>query len=131
MAQKKTLLKTISDMLITAPASGMVTTLYFRQGEVVPPFGNIMEVIDTRSLDIDVYISEAMLSKVKAGQKAVVSTESGQKFEGVVIRINNKAEFTPKTIQTKDERANLVYAIKIAVKNDGLLKIGMYGEVKF
>jgi HlyD family secretion protein len=69
------------------------------------------------------------------GQQVAVFIDSGaknyRKLSGVITWISDKAEFTPKTIQTKDERANLVYAIKIKVKNDGYLKLGMYGEVKF
>ncbi len=66
-------------------------------------------------------------------QRFLVDAEEGnmKTYEGTISWINSKAEFTPKTIQTKDERANLVYAIKVSVKNDGLLKIGMYGEVRF
>ena len=65
--------------------------------------------------------------------KVIVDDTAGKSkdYEGVIEWISDKAEFTPKTIQTKDERANLVYAIKIRVKNDGYLKIGMYGEVAF
>ncbi|MEP6683750.1 MAG: HlyD family secretion protein, partial [Parafilimonas sp.] len=74
------------------------------------------------------------LSTVKLNQMVKVFIDSGasnyRQYTGPIIWISDKAEFTPKTIQTKDERANLVYAIKIKVKNDGYLKIGMYGEVK-
>ena len=79
------------------------------------------------------YISDPNRA-VKLNQKVTVSTDDGKgglkATEGTVIWISDKAEFTPKTIQTKDERANLVYAIKVSVKNEGAYKIGMYGEVK-
>jgi HlyD family secretion protein len=72
---------------------------------------------------------------LKIGQKVTVFADYEDKgkreYEGTITWISDKSEFTPKTIQTRDERANLVYAIKIAVKNDGLIKIGMYGDVKF
>jgi HlyD family secretion protein len=81
------------------------------------------------------YVTGNQLAQVKVNQKVSVSTDDGngglKTTEGIVTWISDKAEFTPKTIQTKDERANLVYAIKVNVKNDGAYKIGMYGEIKF
>ena len=81
------------------------------------------------------YITADQLTKIKIGQKVNVFSDFGEdnskQYAGTITWISNKAEFTPKTIQTRDERANLVYAVKIEVKNDGLLKIGMYGEVDF
>ena len=80
------------------------------------------------------YVSGNQLAQLKLNQKVTVSTDDGKggltATEGTITWISDKAEFTPKTIQTKDERANLVYAIKVSVKNDGTYKIGMYGEVK-
>ena len=79
------------------------------------------------------YISGDQLPNAKLGQKVNVFIESGEKkekaYSGTLTWIADKAEFTPKTIQTRDERTQLVYAVKIKVKNDGLIKIGMYGEV--
>jgi HlyD family secretion protein len=81
------------------------------------------------------YITGDQLQQVKIGQKVNVFTDDGKggykQTEGVISWINEKSEFTPKTIQTKNERANLVYAMKVNVKNDGYLKIGMYGEVSW
>ena len=81
------------------------------------------------------YINGDQLGQVKLDQEVKVYVDKGdgeqKELEGEIYWVSSKAEFTPKTIQTKDERANLVYAIKIRVKNDGYLKIGMYGEVKF
>ena len=80
-------------------------------------------------------IDEYDIPDIKLGQKVKVYADLGtadrKEYAGEVIWISDKAEFTPKTIQTRDERANLVYAIKIAVENDGLIKRGMYGDVKF
>jgi HlyD family secretion protein len=80
-----------------------------------------------------VYITADQLSYLRLGQEVRVFADSGRKdrreYSGVITWISDKAEFTPKTIQTRDERANLVYAMKVAVKNDGLIKIGMYGEI--
>ena len=81
------------------------------------------------------YITNDQLSQLKIGQKVKVACDFGtdkmKDYSGTVAWISSKAEFTPKTIETRDERANLVYAVKIDVKNDGILKIGMYGNVKF
>jgi HlyD family secretion protein len=86
-------------------------------------------------MELKAYITGDQFAKVKLGQKVNALVDDGtgkyRTYDGEVVWISNKAEFTPKTIQTKNERANLVYAIKIKVKNDGYLKIGMYGEVKF
>jgi HlyD family secretion protein len=80
------------------------------------------------------YISASQLTELKIGQQVKVYSDLGEKerreYAGVVSRISDKAEFTPKTIQTRDERANLVYAVKIAVQNDGYIKKGMYGELR-
>ena len=81
------------------------------------------------------YVTAPLLTRIKIGQKVKVYADDGEsgsrEYGGVVEWISDKAEFTPKTIQTRDERANLVYAIKVAVKNDGYIKRGMYGEVDF
>ena len=80
------------------------------------------------------YITADQLSQLKLGDKVKVFSDLGKddrrEYEGTITWISDKSEFTPKTIQTRDERANLVYATKIAVKNDGYIKIGMYGEMK-
>jgi len=86
-------------------------------------------------MNLRAYVTGAQLPQIKLGQPVTVLIDSGannyRKLPGTITWISDKAEFTPKTVQTKDERANLVYAMKIKVKNDGYLKIGMYGEVKF
>jgi HlyD family secretion protein len=132
VAQKKILLKKINDAIIISPATGKVTTLYYRQGEAMVPYANLLELIDTHSLEAKVYVPEAMLGKIKTGQPANVSTETGQKFPALIKYINNKAEFTPKTILTKDTRSAMVYAVKLEVANSqDILKDGMPIEVEF
>ena len=92
-------------------------------------------IADLTTITLRAYITGDQFAAIKLGQKVKVFADdpSGKRkeYQGTVSWINNKAEFTPKTIQTKDERANLVYAIKINVQNEGTLKIGMYGEVEF
>ena len=81
------------------------------------------------------YVTSAQLQHIKLGQKVKVFADYGdnqrKEYEGTISWISSRSEFTPKTILTDDERADLVYAVKIAIKNDGFVKIGMYGEVKF
>jgi HlyD family secretion protein len=95
----------------------------------------LYKIADMSTIILRAYITGDQLQQVKLDQKVKVYTDDGKggfkETEGVITWINDKAGFTPKTIQTKNERANLVYAIKVSVKNDGYLKIGMYGEVKF
>ncbi len=120
---------------ITSPINGTVLTKYAMAGEVTATGKALYKIADLSVITLRAYITDAQLSQLKLGQKVNVlvdSTASTYKtYPGVVYFIADKAEFTPKTIQTKDERANLVYAVKIHIKNDGYLKIGMYGEVQF
>lgn len=125
----------ISKSVISNPIAGTVLVKYAEQDEVTGPGKGLYKIADLSTIILRAYISGNQLSAVKLGQKVVVMVdnleESSKKYEGEIVWISDKAEFTPKTIQTKEERANLVYAVKIKVKNDGFLKIGMYGEVKF
>ena len=118
---------------IVNPVSGTVITKYAEQGEVTTAGKALYKIADLTSLNLRAYISGVQLSQVKLGQIVKVMIDDGAKkykeYSGSIIWISDKAEFTPKTIQTKEERASLVYAVKIKVKNDGYLKIGMYGEV--
>ena len=95
----------------------------------------LYKIANLDTLTLRAYITGSQLSAIKLGQKVQVLVDNGKKdykpYTGTISWISGKSEFTPKTIQTKDERADLVYAIKIRVKNDGYLKLGMYGEVKF
>lgn len=117
------------------PLNGVVLNTYAEAGEVVGAGKPLYKIADINTMILRVYVTGDQLSALKIGQMVKVyvdqDKESYKSYDGRIIAIANKAEFTPKTIQTKDERANLVYAIKVQVKNDGYLKIGMYGEVKF
>lgn len=120
---------------IINPISGTVLTKYVEQGEITSAGKALYKIADVSSLNLRTYITGLQLPAIKIGQTVKVFIDNGAKdykeYTGSIIWIADKAEFTPKTIQTKEERANLVYAIKVKVKNDGFLKIGMYGEVKF
>lgn len=120
---------------IVNPLTGTVLTKYAEQGEVTAAGKALYKIADLSTITLRAYITGIQLPQVKLGQTVTVLIDDGKdkyrEFPGTITWISDKAEFTPKTIQTKDERANLVYATKIKVKNDGSLKIGMYGEVKF
>ena len=120
---------------IVNPVSGTVITKYAEAGELTAAGKAIYKIADMKEMTLRAYISGDQFSQVKLNQPVKVFIDSGahayREITGTISWISDKAEFTPKTIQTKDERANLVYAIKIKVKNDGYLKIGMYGEVNF
>ncbi|MBF1538091.1 MAG: HlyD family efflux transporter periplasmic adaptor subunit, partial [Prevotella salivae] len=120
---------------ITSPISGIVLEKYAEQGEFVMTGKPLFKVADIQRLYLRAYITSQQLSKVKLGQRVTVFSDYGnnlrKSYQGVVSWISSQSEFTPKTILTNDERADLVYAIKVAVKNDGSIKIGMYGEVNF
>ncbi|WP_153797100.1 HlyD family secretion protein [Foetidibacter luteolus] len=120
---------------IVNPLSGTVLTKYAMQGEVTSAGKALYKIANLDTLTLRAYITGIQLPAVKLGQPVKVfidkSKSEYKEYPGKIVWVSDKAEFTPKTIQTKDERANLVYAIKIKVKNDGYLKIGMYGEVKF
>lgn len=120
---------------ITNPISGTVITKYAEAGEMTATGKALYKIADLSEMTLRAYVTGAQLPQIKLNQPVTVYIDQGAKaykeYPGVITWISDKAEFTPKTIQTKEERANLVYAIKIKVKNDGYLKIGMYGEVKF
>lgn len=120
---------------ITSPITGTVLAKYAEAGELTAMGTPLFKVADTEQMYLRAYITSEQLSQVKLGQKVTVFSDYGtdehKQYPGVVTWISDTSEFTPKTILTKNERANLVYAVKIAVHNDGLLKIGMYGGVKF
>jgi HlyD family secretion protein len=120
---------------IVNPVSGTVITTYAEAGEMAVVGKPLYKVADMRELILRAYVTGGQLPLIRTGQQVKVFTDKGpdayNEHLGTISWISSKAEFTPKTIQTKDERANLVYAIKVIVKNDGLLKIGMYGEIKF
>lgn len=119
---------------ITSPITGTVLAKYAEAGELTAMGTPLFKVADTEQMYLRAYITSEQLSQVKLGQKVTVFSDYGtdehKQYPGVVTWISDTSEFTPKTILTKNERANLVYAVKIAVHNDGLLKIGMYGGVE-
>ncbi|MGM9843465.1 MAG: HlyD family secretion protein [Muribaculaceae bacterium] len=121
--------------VITSPITGVILTKYAERGEYATAGRAIFKVGDVKRMKLRAYITADQLNSLKIGQKVTVFADSGTdgrtEYEGTVTWISDKAEFTPKTIQTRDERANLVYAVKIDVENDGLIKRGMYGDVKF
>ena len=117
------------------PVAGTVLTSYAEAGEMTAPGKALYKVADLTVMDLRAYISGDQFAQVKIGQTVKVFIDNGKddykEIPGTISWISDKAEFTPKTIQTKDERAHLVYATRIRVKNDGSVKVGMYGEVKF
>lgn len=120
---------------IVNPINGTVLTKYAEQNEMAATGKALYKIADLSTIILRVYISSNQLAQVKLNQKVKVHTDDGtggfKEDEGTITWINDKGEFTPKTIQTKDERANMVYAIKIRMPNNGVYKIGMYGEVSF
>lgn len=125
----------LSKCHIISPINGTVLSKYAEKGELATPGKALFKVADIENMFLRAYITSDQLSKIKIGQKVKVFADYGgenvKEFPGTVTWISNKSEFTPKGILTKDERANLVYAVKVAVKNSGDIKIGMYGEVSF
>lgn len=126
----------IDDMLkkhrIINPIDGTVLVKYAETNELAMQGKALYKIADLENMIFRAYITSNQLTKLKIGQDVKVYADFGEgtrEYKGKVEWISSKSEFTPKTIQTKDERANLVYAVKIAVKNDGFLKIGMYGQV--
>lgn len=125
----------LKNNIIESPISGMVLTKYMNEGEFAFTRKPIFKMANLDLMTLKIFITGDQLPQVKTGQQVKVYIDLGdgktKEFPGTIYWISSKAEFTPKTIQTKNERANLVYATKIHVKNDGFLKIGMYGDVKF
>ena len=132
-------IKVLDDQLrkckIINPITGIVLTRYALANEITAMGKPLYKIANIDTMTLRAYITGDQLSALKLGQVVKVFVDKGAKdyteLSGIVSWVSDKSEFTPKTIQTKDERANLVYAIKIKVKNEGLIKIGMYGEVKF
>ena len=120
---------------IVTPTKGTVLEKYVERGEFVTVGKPLFKIADTETVFLRAYVTSAQLKSIKLGQKVKVFADYGdqqkKEYEGTVAWISSRSEFTPKTILTDDERADLVYAVKIAVKNDGYIKIGMYGEVSF
>ena len=124
----------IGKSIISAPVSGTVLAKYAEKGELAGQGRALFKMADLDQIYLRAYISADQLTQLKLNQEVSVFADFGKKemkaYPGVITWISDKAEFTPRTILTKNERANLVYAVKVAVKNDGYLKIGMYGELR-
>ncbi len=124
----------ISKCKIINPTEGLVLTKLARKNELVAPGKPLYKIADMTKVYLKAYISETQLATVKQGQKVtvIIDYKDGKKeLPGTLTWVSSESEFTPKIIQTREERVNLVYAIKVAVINDGYLKLGMPGEVKF
>ena len=120
--------KNISDSYVVSPITGFIVQKYVEKGETVAMLSSLFKVSELRTVKLVIYVSEENLGRVKLGQKADVSNDTykNKDYKGIVIYISPEAEFTPKNIQTKDERTKLVYAVKIEIKNpDFELKPGM------
>lgn len=130
VAQKADLLK---KCYVTSPINGTVLTKYAEEGETVTSGKSLFKIANLDDVFVRAYFSTKQLSDIKLGDKVKVVAEDGtdnpRTYEGVICWISDEAEFTPKNIQTKDEQADLVYATKVAVKNDGFLRIGMYAYI--
>jgi len=126
--------ESIKNSRIINPLRGTVLTKYAENNEVTTYGKPLYKIADLREMELRVYVSGTQLPHIKIGDKVEVRIDKDEKtnskMEGIVSWISQSAEFTPKTIQTKEERVNLVYAIKVRVMNDGSLKIGMPGEIK-
>jgi HlyD family secretion protein len=135
IAQVEQIEDQIKKSCITNPIDGTVLTRYAKLDEITSNGKALYKIADLSEMTLRAYVDGDQLGQIKLGQKVKVYIDKGEgdqkEMSGEIYWVSSKAEFTPKTIQTKDERANLVYAIKVKVINDGYLKIGMYGEVKF
>ena len=134
-AQRAQMEDQIRNAMISSPITGTVLTKYAEQGEFAVPGKALFKVADVSQMKLRAYITADQLTQLQIGQAVAVYADRGitdrKRYAGRVVWIADKAEFTPKTIQTRNERANLVYAVKIAGENDGFIKRGMYGEVRF
>ena len=124
----------IAKCRITSPISGTVLVKYTEAGEFAAVGKPLMKIADLDNVYLRAYFTSDQLSNVKLCDNVTVTADFGGNerydYQGTISWISSESEFTPKTIQTKDSRANLVYAVKIAVKNDGRIKIGLSGDVK-
>ena len=128
----------LRDMLrkchVVTPVKGTVLEKYVERGEFVSVGKPLFKIADTEAMHLRAYLTSAQLQHIKLGQQVKVFADYGagqrKEYDGTISWISSRSEFTPKTILTDDERADLVYAVKVAVKNDGFVKIGMYGELK-
>ena len=132
--QKDQLFDQLRKCHVVTPTKGTVLEKYVERGEFVSTGKPLFIIADTENMHLRAYVTSAQLQHIKLGQQVKVFADYGdnqrKEYEGTISWISSRSEFTPKTILTDDERADLVYAVKVAVNNDGFIKIGMYGEVK-
>ncbi len=125
--------KNIKDSYITSPLDGFIVKNFVESGETVTPMSSLVKISNLSTVELVIYVSEIELGKVKLGQKAVITVDTypDKKYEGIVTFISPEAEFTPKNVQTKDERTKLVFAVKIEVPNKEFdLKSGMPADAE-
>jgi HlyD family secretion protein len=125
----------LSKCVISSPVSGTILAKYTEAGELSVNGKPLFKVADLKHVFLRAYLTSAQLADLRFGQTVTVFADFGgdrrKEYKGSIAWISDKYEFTPKSIQTRNDRENLVYAVKIAVENDGYIKIGMYGEVVF
>ena len=129
----------LRDMLskchIVTPTKGTILEKYVERGEYVSVGKPLFKIADTQNMYLRAYVTSSQLQNIKLGQHVNVFADYGdnnrKEYDGTISWISSRSEFTPKTILTDDERADLVYAVKVAIHNDGYVKIGMYGGMKF
>jgi HlyD family secretion protein len=130
-AQIASLRKSVSDAVLTSPVAGIVTTTLVDAGEVIAPRTPVVVVTDLDHAWANVYVDEPVVPRLRIGQTVVLVTDAGQRLDGTLTFISPKAEFTPRNVQTADERSRLVYRIKVSADNrDGILKPGMPVEAE-
>lgn len=124
----------IGKSIVSSPINGIVLCRYAEPGELAVQGRPLLKVGDLENMILRAYFTADQLTRLRIGQKVSVYADWGtserKEYAGTVVWISDKAEFTPKTISTRDERANLVYAVKVAVRNDGYIKRGMYGKIR-
>ena len=134
-SRKASLNEQVFRSCVKSPLNGSIIEKYSEAGEVTSPGKPLAKIADLSVVKLKVYVSGAQLGKIKTGQQCGVRIDDGKKgfrsFSGVITWVSDKAEFTPKIIQTKEERVTFVYAVNINVSNDGTLKSGMPGEAIF
>jgi HlyD family secretion protein len=134
-SKKSTLNEQIRRSSVLSPLNGTIIEKYSEAGEITAAGKQLVKIADLSVMKLKVYVSGAQLGTIKIGKQCTVRIDNGKKgytsFPGIISYISDKAEFTPKIIQTKEERVILVYAVDLEVKNDGTLKSGMPGEAKF
>jgi HlyD family secretion protein len=130
-AQIAALQKNVSDAVVKAPVSGIVTSKLADAGEILPPRGPIVVITDLDHAWANVYVDERMVPSLRIGQPATIVTDAGQRLQGTITFISPKAEFTPRNVQTAEERSKLVYRVKVSANNaSGVLKPGMPVEAE-